>query len=184
MVFCTASIWHGSKDKTVFGVGGDKVVSKFSSGLRSDDEAFKKAFTDAITNALKLIGVGGDVHMGRFDDSKYVSALTAEFNEPKHVTHDTMPDDIADVPEHDVIERDDGIQILTVDAQRPIFSELQNELIACETVDECKRWGIRAKSRASRLSGNWHKMLQAKYIEHLRSIEKRDAIEYVDKATA
>ena len=81
LVYCTASIWHGSKDKIVFGVGGDKAVVKQSSGLRSDDEAFKKAFTDAITNALKMIGVGADVHMGLFDDDKYVNSMKEEFAE-------------------------------------------------------------------------------------------------------
>ena len=73
LVYCTVSIWHGAREKTVFGVGGDKVVGKNKYGLSSDDEAFKKAFTDAVTNALKLIGVGADVHMGLFDDSKYVN---------------------------------------------------------------------------------------------------------------
>jgi hypothetical protein len=81
LVYCTISIWYGPKPvRVVYGVGGDKVISKFSSGLKSDDEAFKKAFTDAITNALKLIGVGADVHMGLFEDSKYVASVTAEFN--------------------------------------------------------------------------------------------------------
>jgi hypothetical protein len=81
LVFCTASIWYGTKDKIVFGVGGDKVVVKQSSGLRGDDEAFKKAFTDGVTNALKMIGVGADVHMGLFDDDKYVNTLKEEFSE-------------------------------------------------------------------------------------------------------
>jgi hypothetical protein len=78
LVYCTVSVWHGDRANLVFGVGGDKVVVKYSSGLKSDDEAFKKAFTDAITNALKLIGVGADVHMGLFDDSKYVNDLKQE----------------------------------------------------------------------------------------------------------
>ncbi|RWO22856.1 hypothetical protein [Mesorhizobium sp.] len=100
LVYCTASVWYrdtatptpeaqaagmeivyGEKC-TVYGVGGDKVVNKFSSGLKSDDEAFKKAFTDAVTNALKLIGVGADVHMGMFDDNKYVNTMREEFAEP------------------------------------------------------------------------------------------------------
>jgi hypothetical protein len=81
LVYCTASIWYGDRANVCYGVGGDKVVNKFSSGLKSDDEAFKKAFTDAVTNALKLIGVGADVHMGLFDDSKYVSAMREEFSE-------------------------------------------------------------------------------------------------------
>jgi hypothetical protein len=79
LVYCTASIWYGDKDKVVFGVGGDKAVVKQSGGLRGDDEAFKKAFTDGITNALKMIGVGADVHMGMFDDDKYVNSIKGEF---------------------------------------------------------------------------------------------------------
>lgn len=82
LVYCTVSIWYGPAPvRVVYGVGGDKVISKFSSGLKSDDEAFKKAFTDAITNALKMIGVGADVHMGLFDDSKYVNELKQEIAE-------------------------------------------------------------------------------------------------------
>jgi hypothetical protein len=79
LVYCTVTVWHGSKDNVVYGVGGDKVLSAMSSGLRTDDEAFKKAFTDAVTNALKMIGVGADVHMGMFDDNKYVNAMRDEF---------------------------------------------------------------------------------------------------------
>jgi len=83
LVFCTVSIWHENRDQIVFGVGGDKAVGKNKYGLASDDEAFKKAFTDAITNAMKLIGVGADVHMGMFDDNKYVNAMQQEFSEDK-----------------------------------------------------------------------------------------------------
>lgn len=82
LVFCTASIWYGPEKNLVFGVGGDKAVGKNKYGLQADDEAFKKAFTDAITNALKLIGVGADVHMGMFDDNKYVNTMREEFAEP------------------------------------------------------------------------------------------------------
>ena len=79
LVYCTVSIWHGEREHIVFGVGGDKAVIKQASGLRSDDEAFKKAFTDAVTNALKSIGMSADIHMGLFDDSKYVNELRQEF---------------------------------------------------------------------------------------------------------
>lgn len=83
LVYCTVSIWHGTKENTVYGVGGDKVAGKNKYGLNTDDEAFKKAFTDGITNALKLIGVGADVHMGMFDDNKYVNAMAAHFSDTK-----------------------------------------------------------------------------------------------------
>lgn len=82
LVYCTASIWHGTRDQVVYGVGGDKVAAKRKDGgTFCDDEAFKKSFTDAITNALKLIGVGADVHMGLFDDVKYVNEMKHEFAE-------------------------------------------------------------------------------------------------------
>jgi hypothetical protein len=85
LVFCTASVWYTrdgeERQSVVYGVGGDKVVGKNKYGLSSDDEAFKKAFTDAITNALKLIGVGADVHMGLFDDNKYVATMRQEFSD-------------------------------------------------------------------------------------------------------
>lgn len=87
LVYCTASIWYGEDRKIVYGVGGDKIVTHIKANAQynrperweNDDEAFKKAFTDAITNALKMIGVGADVHMGLFDDSKYVNTMRDEF---------------------------------------------------------------------------------------------------------
>lgn len=80
-VYCWLSLWYvhgGARSMPVPGVGGDMVIVKQSSGLRTDDEAFKKAFTDAIGNAMKHIGMSADVHMGRFDDSKYVNELRRE----------------------------------------------------------------------------------------------------------
>lgn len=44
-----------------------------------DEEAPKKAVTDALTKCLSYLGFAGDVHMGRFDDSKYVEEITTEF---------------------------------------------------------------------------------------------------------
>lgn len=85
LVYCTVECWHTAPDNTFYGVGGDKVVSKNKNGLFHDDEAFKKAFTDAVNNAFKFLGVGADVHMGLFDDDKYVSQAREEFAEPEPV---------------------------------------------------------------------------------------------------
>jgi hypothetical protein len=84
LVYCTATAWYldGGKQHFVYGVGGDKVVAHRQSGPFCDDEAFKKAFTDALGNAFKFVGVGADVHMGLFEDSKYLAEVTAEF-QPK-----------------------------------------------------------------------------------------------------
>ena len=82
LVYCTVSVWYGSRDQFVHGVGGDKVSHQNKNGHQFDDEAFKKAHTDALMNALKHIGVAADVHMGKFDDSKYVEQMRDEFSDP------------------------------------------------------------------------------------------------------
>lgn len=82
LVYCTLACWYmdGDRQAHVFGVGGDKVAVKRRDGsVVTDDEAFKKAFTDALGNAFKNVGSGADVHMGLFDDSKYVKEALEEF---------------------------------------------------------------------------------------------------------
>ena len=81
LVFCTVGIWYveDGHRAIVYGVGGDKFVVSQKSGIRASDEAYKMAYTDAIGNAIKFIGVAADVHMGLFDDNKYVKEMEAEF---------------------------------------------------------------------------------------------------------
>lgn len=104
LVYCTVGLWYKNADgdsKTVYGVGGDKVLTqifekdrqgnrvkdeatgRFRTYAQTDDEAFKKAYTDALSNAMKFIGVGADVHMGLFDDNKYVQSVRDEFEDAK-----------------------------------------------------------------------------------------------------
>ena len=47
-----------------------------------DADFAKKIETDALTKALSKLGFNADVFMGRFDDTKYVMEITAEFNPP------------------------------------------------------------------------------------------------------
>jgi hypothetical protein len=83
LVYCTLRCWYKDGDKVgvLYGVGGDKVVGKNKYGLYTDDEAFKKAFTDALGNAFKHLGASADIHMGMFEDSKYVAETRREFSE-------------------------------------------------------------------------------------------------------
>lgn len=134
MVYCHVPLWYiDPADETkarrgVFGVGGDKILIKSEKKdragkverieYRADDEAYKKAFTDALTNAMKLIGVAADVHMGRFDDSKYVAEMQQEFSEmPK--THSE------DVPEY--TEPEPAPAKLITKAERDEFISLVQE---------------------------------------------------------
>lgn len=58
-----------------------------------DDEAAKKAFTDAVTKCLSWLGFSADIHMGRFDDSKYVEELKKEFS-PAPVIKQATPAEV------------------------------------------------------------------------------------------
>lgn len=52
------------------GVGGHKLIESERAGLHNNDEAFKMAVTDALSVALKMLGVAAEVYLGHFD-SKY-----------------------------------------------------------------------------------------------------------------
>lgn len=84
LVFCTIGLWYLDADKRsepVYGTGGDNLRLNRKAGPLPNDEAFKAAQTDALSNAMKLIGVLADIHMGMHDDDKYVRSLKEEFAE-------------------------------------------------------------------------------------------------------
>ena len=53
------------------GIGGSMLVAKESAGPYSSDEAYKMAVTDALSVALKMLGVAADIYAGKWDGSKY-----------------------------------------------------------------------------------------------------------------
>ena len=77
-VFALAQVKVNYKDgdkwsEPVQGVGGSMLVKNESKGPYNDDDAFKKAVTDATGTALKMIGVAADVYAG-LCESKYGDA--------------------------------------------------------------------------------------------------------------
>lgn len=88
LIFVEVKVWAGDKEFT--GVGGDKIVSKDKNGLRSNDEAMKMAYTDALGTALKYVGVASEIYEGNFDGSKYAdptdaTALAVKINEDQAI---------------------------------------------------------------------------------------------------
>ena len=78
LVYCVLGVWIDG-GTTVWGVGGDYIASKNKQGaIVTDDEACKKAQTDAIGNAMQKLGLAADVWLGNFDDSKYQEKAQAE----------------------------------------------------------------------------------------------------------
>jgi hypothetical protein len=194
LVYCTASIWYTEADgvsRTVYGVGGDKIVThikandkyKTQERWQNDDEAFKKAFTDAVTNALKMIGVGADVHMGMFDDSKYVNTMLQEFAEddaapppsppPVDETYAPPPRKANGLPE--VGWREDGSRTSFWLKNDPTAAEvrkqLQEDAADCHTIlalDRLKRF---YRGKASELK--WNRQFKDVLAEDFGQIEQR-----------
>lgn len=63
------------------GFGQEYIIRSTSKGLKSDSDAAKKAMTDAIGNAFKYVGLGADVYLGLYDDSKYVNNLKEKYSD-------------------------------------------------------------------------------------------------------
>ena len=61
---------NGEWSAPIEGTGGAKFVSTERNGLYMDDEAYKKAYTDAISVACKALGMGADVYWNK-DTTKY-----------------------------------------------------------------------------------------------------------------
>jgi len=72
----------GEWSKPIYGLGGSKLVSKESGGMYSNDEGYKMALTDALSVAMKELGVAADIYKGLWDGSKYISQ---EENDPAKV---------------------------------------------------------------------------------------------------
>ena len=52
------------------GIGGSTLITMERDGLRTDDDAYKKAYTDAQSVACKALGIGADVYWNA-DKTKY-----------------------------------------------------------------------------------------------------------------
>jgi hypothetical protein len=62
------------------GNGGSMLVAKESKGPHTSDEAYKMAITDALSTAMKLLGVAADVYMGNWDGSKFKEDVKPRVN--------------------------------------------------------------------------------------------------------
>ncbi|MCL2392928.1 MAG: hypothetical protein FWC66_10060 [Oscillospiraceae bacterium] len=69
--------YNGAWSEPVSATGGSELVSKERNGLYTNDEAYKMAYTDAISVACKLLGVGADVYWEK-DCSKYDKSSSQE----------------------------------------------------------------------------------------------------------
>ena len=92
----------GRWSKPIRGTGGNRLVLKNADGLFIDDEAYKKAYTDALGIACKALGFGADIYWGR-NDSKYDSG-TATTASPAAKESDSKPETEAAMQKEETAE--------------------------------------------------------------------------------
>ena len=83
-VFAEVKVKYFDKAWHEFGpVSSVQALYKKNGGL--DDEAPKKAMTDAMTKAFSHLGISADVFLGLFDNNKYVQEMKAKFEAPSNI---------------------------------------------------------------------------------------------------
>lgn len=75
MVHCSTCLYTRQDEGSAWsapipGVGGSMLIATEKSGKRTDDDAYKKAYTDAQSVACKALGIGADVYW-KNDPTKY-----------------------------------------------------------------------------------------------------------------
>lgn len=79
-----AGIWS----EPIPGIGGSMLIEQETRGPHTSDEAYKMAVTDALSVALKALGVAADVYMGLLEGSKYSKPLPIQGSPPPPTTQD------------------------------------------------------------------------------------------------
>ena len=82
---------EGIWSEPIPGIGGSMLVSKESAGLHASDEGYKMAVTDALSVAMKMLGVAADVYAGLWDGKEYKEPVGKKTTEKKI---EKMPDDL------------------------------------------------------------------------------------------
>ncbi len=80
---CTANVeiglkykYNGEWSEEIPGIGGAMFVELETRGFNTEDEAYKKAHTDAISVACKALGIAADIYYANDPDSKYETQST------------------------------------------------------------------------------------------------------------
>jgi hypothetical protein len=139
----------------VWGVGGQTLSG------RSDDEAFKMAYTDALGNALKHLGANADIYFKLWDGNKYVDEKPAQepAKEPAKAT-----------PHDDDHEKASAPQLLKREEARALYAKLKAELYKLPTFREVSQWEKTNELDIMKL-GDWKTYMDKEIEKHQSYIE-------------
>ena len=74
----------------IYGIGGNTVIAAEKNGLYLDNEAYKKAYTDALSVACKALGIGADVYW-QADRTKYSDLTETDAQQTEAVQPTQQP---------------------------------------------------------------------------------------------
>ncbi len=92
LIFAYVTVWHGSRENKYGPIAGSNML--LDTKKRIDDDAPKKALTDALTKALSHLGFSADVFLGMYDDNKYVAAMKQKHTAEKEFEGKSRADEI------------------------------------------------------------------------------------------
>jgi hypothetical protein len=108
--------------------GQTQFVGKNRNGYYTDEEAPKKSLTDAISKCLSGLGFAADIHLGLYDDNRYVNDLKRDFRDG----------DEFDGPADNDNRRDDGDRRDDRSDKRG-GNRIEELILSCETkIRNCK----------------------------------------------
>lgn len=81
----------GEWSMPIQGIGGSSLVVSERNGLYTDDECYKKAYTDAISVACKALGMAADVYFDKDTSSKYPTTPKEEAPKAQAPKVETAP---------------------------------------------------------------------------------------------
>ena len=76
-------LWYISNNSTRYigpHFGQTTFIGANKNGFFTDEEHAKKSITDAVSKCVVQIGLSADIHMGLYDDSKYIKALHEKYS--------------------------------------------------------------------------------------------------------
>lgn len=86
VAICNINLFYKIENEwsdALVGTGGSLIIASETQGLHTNDEAFKMAYTDAISVCCKMLGFGADIYWNK-DETKYSSPkIKQEYSDTK-----------------------------------------------------------------------------------------------------
>jgi hypothetical protein len=168
LTYCMDGQWYDTSPQ----FGQTMLVGSNKYGVYTDEEAPKKSITDCISKCAVLLGIGADVHMGLYDDNKYVNALREEFEgddaqvqttDKQQAPKATKPAEAGRVAQADKAK----------DAAIAFGQKALTAINGFRTIEEMKAWeSIEIQDKIARLK-QYSPELHAQIIEALKRADER-----------